>query len=51
MLTKKSKGVRALQKCEECGKKFKVLYDSFGKKICKECLKKETEDMEVSSDK
>lgn len=48
MLTKKSKGVRAFQKCEKCGKKFKVLYDSFGKKICKKCIEleqKETEDM------
>jgi len=51
MLKKKAKGVMARMKCEKCGKKFKVLYDSLGKKVCKECLKleqKETEDMEVS---
>lgn len=49
MLKKKAKGVMAHMECEKCGKKFKVLYANIsGKKICKECLKKETEDMEVS---
>ncbi|MCK4358998.1 MAG: hypothetical protein KAW92_09690 [Candidatus Cloacimonetes bacterium] len=52
MLKKKAKGVMACIKCEKCGKKFKVLYESTsGKKVCKECLKKEEEetvDMEVT---
>ena len=40
MLKKRSKsGVQAFLKCEKCGKKFKVLYNSSdGKKICEDCL-------------
>ena len=52
MLKKKALGAQTLSKCEKCGKKFKVLYESVsGKKVCKECLEKEekeTVDMEVT---
>jgi len=39
MLKKRAKGgVQTLVKCENCGEKVKVLFESNGKKICKQCL-------------
>lgn len=39
MLKKKAVGgVQTFVKCEECSKRTKVLYDSGGKKVCKQCL-------------
>jgi formylmethanofuran dehydrogenase subunit E len=38
MLKKKAKGTQILTKCDKCGKKVRVLFDSDGKKVCAECL-------------
>ena len=47
MLKKRSKGISTLSKCEKCGKKFKVLYNSAsGEKICEDCFFTELEENE-----
>jgi len=45
MLKKKAKGSQILSTCENCGGKFKVLFEKNGKKICKNCLNLENKEI------
>jgi ribosomal protein S14 len=45
MLKKKAKGVQKDSICEKCGKEVKVLYESDGKKICRNCLNLENKEI------